>query len=119
MGNSNSSTPKDRSQIPHGVHKEIWKRRLGDNIEGTCICCQKEIDAITRGHEIGHIEPVSRGGTNEWNNIIPICKTCNSNMADKHMDEWMQTKYPTNYPRYITEKNMYLSSVYTDQGANA
>jgi len=112
VGNSNSSTPKDRSQIPHDVHREIWKRRFGDNvgIEGTCICCQNTIDAITRGHEIGHIEPVSRGGTNEWNNIIPICKTCNSNMADKHMDEWMKEKYGNEYERYMKDMEEYLGT---------
>ena len=104
---------KDRSQIPHLVHMEIWKRRFGMDVEGPCICCHNTIDAISRGHEIGHIQPVCLGGTNEWMNIIPICRTCNSNMADKNMDDWMRDQYESQYERYSQDLARYLSSEYS------
>jgi 5-methylcytosine-specific restriction endonuclease McrA len=27
--------------------------------------------------EIDHIVPITRGGTNDWDNLAPICRSCN------------------------------------------
>jgi hypothetical protein len=108
----NAPGSADRSQIPYQVHMEIWKRRFGMSVEGPCICCQNTIGALSRGHEIGHIQPVCRGGTSEWQNIIPICRTCNSNMANTHMRDWMEYSYPNQYERYLGDMSDYIHSPY-------
>jgi 5-methylcytosine-specific restriction endonuclease McrA len=35
-----------------------------------------------------HILPVSRGGGLSADNILPVCKPCNSSKRDKYFGEW-------------------------------
>jgi 5-methylcytosine-specific restriction endonuclease McrA len=43
--------------------------------------------------EIDHVQPLSRGGTHDLNNLVPSCKSCNSSKKDKTVEEWHQTKH--------------------------
>lgn len=38
---------------------------------------------------VDHIIPLSRGGTNDPENLTPACKSCNSSKRDKLVHEWM------------------------------
>ena len=42
-----------------------------------CAICGGKAD------QIDHIKPISRGGTNDRENLQPICKACNSKKSDK------------------------------------
>ena len=57
-----------------------WDYRIGKRFgEAKCLCC--ETNTITQLlHETGHIVPVSRGGKNLVENLMPICLLCNRSM---------------------------------------
>jgi hypothetical protein len=42
-----------------------------------CVICGKPSDTID------HIKPLSKGGTNDLNNLQPLCHWCNSKKADR------------------------------------
>lgn len=61
----------------------------------------KEISAIifeTKGRQcfycgesansIDHVIPVTRGGTDNFDNLVPCCRRCNSSKRDKLIEEW-------------------------------
>ena len=35
-----------------------------------------------------HILPLSKGGTNDWQNTIPSCQLCNNQKADRSIEEF-------------------------------
>jgi hypothetical protein len=37
---------------------------------------------------VDHIVPVSRGGSNENDNLVTACRSCNSSKGDKMLNEW-------------------------------
>lgn len=61
-----------------------WKVLL-DLFAGLCPYCS------TWGHEltVDHVVPVSKGGTNDINNLIPCCFKCNTLKGAKLLDEWL------------------------------
>lgn len=64
-----------------------WKRRrqivlARDNFR--CVYCG-EADAEMH---IDHVVPISRGGSNEVDNLVAACAACNSSKGDKLPSEW-------------------------------
>ena len=67
---------RKRTHIPKGMRKEVFKR---DNY--TCVQCgAKKEDGATL--HVDHIIPVSRGGTDELDNLQTLCGDCNLNKSD-------------------------------------
>ena len=68
--------------------KVPWKRRrpavTNRNVLGrdnyTCGYCSEPLD--TTNGTVDHIVPTSRGGANDWMNVIAACKHCNSRKSD-------------------------------------
>jgi len=54
-----------------------WLCQMLDN---RCQYCGHQFPV--RKLEIDHIIPVSKGGTSEWSNIQPMCRSCNSKKRD-------------------------------------
>ena len=50
---------------------------------GACVACGSP-DQL----QVDHIEPHSRGGTDDIENLQMLCKPCNSSKRDKTMQEW-------------------------------
>ncbi len=63
------------------VHKRYW---FGQQ-EGQCKGCKKEFhfNEMT----VDHIVPKSKGGANEFDNLLLLCEPCNSLKADNTMDD--------------------------------
>ncbi len=51
----------------------------------SCNICSVD---ISRGYEIDHIMPISRGGSNDIGNIQLLCRRCNRLKAAKHPDDF-------------------------------
>lgn len=54
-----------------------------------CVCCKR---SIKNGYHVDHIEPLSRGGSNDKYNIQALCPTCNMNKKAKDPYVFMQSR---------------------------
>lgn len=52
----------------------------------TCYYCRRIMDK--KEAELEHIIPLSRGGTNDYFNLIIVCHRCNSSKNNKTVQEW-------------------------------
>lgn len=69
-------TKRKRTHIPRGLRKEVFKR---DNY--TCKeCGAKKSEGATL--HIDHIIPISKGGTDELDNLQTLCSDCNLNKSN-------------------------------------
>lgn len=60
--------------------------RIFEDQNHFCFYCQCDLDES--GYHIEHKIPLSRGGTNEPNNICLACPKCNLSKGTKTPDEW-------------------------------
>jgi len=51
--------------------------------DGKCVACK-----TTEDLQVDHIMPVSRGGTNDIDNLQMLCRDCNASKRNKTMEEW-------------------------------
>ena len=52
---------------------------------GRCWYCGKVFDG---DHNIDHVTPACRGGSNDLSNLVPCCKSCNSQKNKKNLEEY-------------------------------
>ena len=65
-------------------HRADYQPRVAA-YQGLCAYCRKGAY-----HSLEHVVPLSRGGTNYPNNIVPACKPCNSSKGSKILGtEWV------------------------------
>jgi len=67
-----------RSQFNY-LRNKAWAYLL-DNGEPKCAYCGSTDDL-----QIDHIKPISKGGTNDFDNLQILCKKCNCRKADKYV----------------------------------
>jgi hypothetical protein len=75
-----------RRHIPTSVREQV-KGEKGTN----CIYCGTETRPEAghpNSHELDHNIPVSRGGTNDPDNLDPTCRTCNREKGSKTGEEY-------------------------------
>jgi hypothetical protein len=79
-----------KTTIPPALRKKVWNKWIGEAIgKAKCLCCNHN-DISQLEFACGHIVAEFNGGKTELNNLKPICKSCNSSMGTKHMDEYMR-----------------------------
>ena len=79
-----------KKTIPKHIKTLIWNKYIGEDIiKHKCLCCKKETIKNT-DFEAGHVLSVFHGGTNEIDNLRPICRPCNASMGTMHMVEYIQ-----------------------------
>tara|TARA_Y100001970_G_scaffold293571_1_gene441270 strand:- start:967 stop:1233 length:267 start_codon:yes stop_codon:yes gene_type:complete len=77
------------TQIPRAVREQLWLKHFGKKFETKCYVkwCQNKINVFD--FTVGHNIPKSKGGSNKFNNLKPICARCNLSMGNKYtIDEW-------------------------------
>ncbi len=63
-----------------------WKAKLAEYDYKCAYCGIELLDSISADHVI----PVSRGGSNTIDNIVPSCRNCNSRKNSKTPDEYIE-----------------------------
>ena len=52
-----------------------------------CVECYRR-GIITPVEEVHHIKPLSEGGTNDFSNLMSLCKSCHSRIHAERGDRW-------------------------------
>ncbi len=71
-----------RKTIPREMRAAIWEMT-----NGRCFYCGRWTNPYET-LEIDHIRPKSRGGTDDIDNLVPSCKSCNQSKRGQLLDEW-------------------------------
>ena len=66
-----------------------WKRIRDKYIKAHPLCeeCQRQ-GRLTPAEEVHHILPLSKGGGNETENLMSLCKSCHSRITAESGDRW-------------------------------
>ena len=56
---------------------------------GCCTYCGKPTERLT----LDHVEPIGKGGRNDWSNIIMCCKSCNSSKQQSEISDWVFSRF--------------------------
>ena len=74
------------------------RERLLEEAARACIYCGHQ---LTEGEmEVDHIVPLSRGGSNEYENKVCACPSCNAAKADHTLAEFVSGMRPRQYRAY-------------------
>ncbi len=83
-------------------NRELFRRDAN-----LCMYCGKSFkeSGLTRDH----VMPVSRGGINEWSNVVAACRRCNTRKSNKTPDEadmpLLAIPYIPNLAEYLVLRN--------------
>jgi len=83
-----------RKPLPDTVRVQSWIKTFGRVYDAKCFCCDKPIDRDN--FQAGHIVSVHNGGTNNINNLKPVCSKCNGSMGTKNMNEFKKEFFGKN-----------------------
>ena len=85
---------KKRKSIPKKVRYDLWIKESGNNMNSNCYVCNKGI--TFENFHCGHIISVKEGGSNNINNLKPICPGCNYGMGIQNLEEYKKEYYTSN-----------------------
>lgn len=66
-----------------------WRRIRARYVAEHPLCeqCQKN-GRLTPTQEVHHIQPLSKGGTHDFSNLMALCKPCHSRISALDGDRW-------------------------------
>jgi hypothetical protein len=113
---------RKRKRIPKYIKNLAWKKHIGLGHEGKCYCCGSTITLFN--FQVGHNIALVKGGTDNIENLIPICAGCNNAMGTDSIEEFKKRHWggtestPETKPSYrcdyckelISEKDYLLST---------
>lgn len=79
--------------VPRRFRRQVTNTFLFARDDYTCMYCGrnshelKHRECLTRDHLI----PISRGGGNQWTNVVTACSTCNTKKGSRLPEEWGHT----------------------------
>ena len=95
-----------KKKIPKKVKEEVWVSNFGYKYNSKCYIdwCSNNINVFN--FHVGHDIPESKGGTDNINNLKPICDRCNLSMGSQNtIQEWNK--------KYTKKRNCYCSTFFT------
>ena len=79
------------AKVPKSIKDTVWKRYNKNKSEGKCYCCRQTITFFD--FEVGHNIAKAKQGSNEIDNLRPICRSCNSSMGTRSIEEFKATYF--------------------------
>ena len=73
---------------------------------GRCWYCGKELDD---DFQIDHANPISKGGSDDIDNLLPSCNICNRRKSDKTVEEYRESLYWKKGMRFTPEQEAFLA----------
>jgi 5-methylcytosine-specific restriction endonuclease McrA len=71
---------------------------------GLCFHCGYGHDDMT----IDHVQPLSRGGSNDVGNLVAACRPCNTRRGTKTVDEFRRSRFERSAPIILSLLGMSL-----------
>lgn len=65
------------------------REKIKKKCQGKCACCGCNLSRDN--YTVDHVIPIARGGTNDFDNLLPLCKKCNQYKADRFV--WPEGYY--------------------------
>lgn len=102
--------PKCDGYIKYLSHKDKYgtkdqQRRIWDKTKGRCCYCGEKVNPfIKNGYTYEHVDPQANGGGNGQENLMPCCKSCNSQKKDKTLGDyrrWLAKKRGSKTPCFL------------------
>jgi hypothetical protein len=72
-------TTEKKKQSPYGLHRPALRKKVHSKTGGKCFYCEVTLEY---DWEMDHYIPVSKGGKNAIENLVPACRTCNQTKKD-------------------------------------
>ena len=73
-------------RIPFRKRMRVWRIYIGELTVGKCYTCGRTI--YIDDFDCGHNKAVVKKGSNEIDNLRPICRGCNSEMGTKTIESF-------------------------------
>jgi hypothetical protein len=83
-----------KKPIPPKLRQEVWERNIGDRLWGKCFTCNMRLSSFE--FAAGHVVSEATGGSTTIDNLKVVCKSCNSKMGIKNMNEFKKIRYSQN-----------------------
>lgn len=87
------------------VRKEppLTNRALFRRDRNTCLYCGQHFQEVHLSRD--HVKPLSRGGRDNWTNVVTACKRCNARKGNKALDhcgmELLALPFRPNHAEYL------------------
>ena len=78
---SAEKTSQRRKSIKGRERKRVWEKT-----QGKCYYCGVEISLEEM--TVDHLQPMSQNGTNDLDNLVPTCRSCNASKGVKTVEEF-------------------------------
>ena len=78
---------RQRMRLNNGKKESIWRRTYGENYRVNCYVCDRNTITPTSS-VVAHKTAIANGGTNDLNNLIHICYSCNSGMHTNDLEDY-------------------------------
>ncbi len=97
-GNNHALAKAREHYVPPLNNHTLFKRDAH-----LCMYCGNRFSSSELSRE--HVTPLSRGGTDNWNNVVAACKRCNNHKAGRTPEEsrmqLLAVPFTPNYAEYI------------------
>ena len=97
-GNNHALAKAHENYVPPLNNHTLFKRDAN-----LCMYCGQRFSARELSRE--HVTPLSRGGTDTWNNVVAACKRCNNHKAGRTPEEsgmqLLAVPFTPNHAEYI------------------
>ena len=85
---TNSHTETKSRNLPLRIRQMVWNTYIGkEEVSAKCVCC-RDNDILNTQFVCGHVQARAEGGSDQINNLRPICAACNANMGTLNMNDF-------------------------------